>query len=374
MKKFNLMQVLPSLESGGVEQGSIDVANYLASLEVKNYLVSNGGQMLSYLNKKYVSHNNLSVHSKNFFLMPFVASKLNEVIIKNNIDILHIRSRSPAWLLPYIKKQNLKTVSTFHNVYGSQNILKRIYNKQLSKVDKIVAISKFVKDEIIKIYNIEPNKIRIINRGIDINFLNAKIDDENLFIKFFNKFKISKDKKIVLYPGRLTKWKGQIEFLKIIETFRDDPIIFYFVGDDKNNSYLKKLIYEIKLKKLDSNCKILGHLKKDELKIMYQCADLIISAPLKPEGFGRIVGESLSMKKIILAYNYGGVHDQLEGLDKLYKIKPNNIEELKSKISVVLRLDKNIIDNMGNLARKHIINNFSKEKMLESYLSFYQEF
>ena len=373
MKKFNLMQVLPSLQSGGVEQGTIDLANFLASLEIKNHITSNGGQLIAQLNKKYVEHNILPVHSKNFFKIPFTAKKIDQIINKKDINILHVRSRAPAWLLPFVNKQHIKTVSTFHNVYGNQNFIKRLYNKQLSKVDKIIAISNYVKEEIINIYKIKSDKITIINRGIDVQFLNSLIDNENSFIRFLTEKNINTNKKIILFPGRLTNWKGQIEFLKIIEFFKDDPIIFYFVGDNKNKSYEKKLTREIFKKNLNINCRILGHLKKDELKMMYQCSDIIISAPLKPEGFGRVVSEALSMKKIILAYNFGGARDQLKNLDDLYKIKPKDYEEMRVKINIVLKLDKDKVLSMGNKARNHVVENFSKDSMLQSYLDFYQE-
>ena len=373
MKTFNLMQILPSLQSGGVEQGTIDVANFLSSLEIKNHITSNGGQMIAYLNKKYIEHNSLPVHSKNFFKAPFTAKKINDIVEKKNIDILHFRSRAPAWLLPYINKQNIKIVSTFHNVYGNQNFIKKIYNKQLSNVDKIVAISNYVKEELINIYKIKSDKIIVINRGIDTNYYNSVIDNENSFIQFLTEKYIDTNKKIVLFPGRLTGWKGQLEFLKIIESFKADPIIFYFVGDNKNKSYEKKLIKEINIKNLNNNCRILGHLEKNELKMMYQCADIIISAPLRPEGFGRIVSEALSMKKIILAYNFGGAKDQLNDLDDLYRIKPHDHDEMKSRISTILKLESQKVLSMGVIARKHVAKKFSKERMLNSYLNFYQE-
>ena len=372
MKKFNLMQVVPSLQSGGVEQGTIDVANYLAEIEKKNYIASCGGQMLSSLNKRFVKHYTISVHSKNFLLMPIVARKINKIINENNINILHIRSRAPAWLLPYINKKKLKTVSTFHNVYGHHNIIKKIYSRQLSNVDKIVAISKYVKDEIVKNYSINQDKISVINRGIDVNFLDANIDNNKNYIYFINKHKIDVQNKIILFPGRLTEWKGQLEFLKVAEYFKGEPMVFYFVGDDKNTSYLKKLNNEISKRNLNHNCCILGHLNKNELKIMYKCSDIVISAPLKPEGFCRIISETLSMKKIILAYNFGGAKNQLDGLDSIYKIMPKDFNEMQNKIVNVLQLTKSQIDNMGAVARQHVINKFSKEKMLSSYFNFYE--
>jgi len=373
MKKFNLMQILPSLQSGGVEQGTIDVANFLASLEIKNHITSNGGQMLIDLNKRYIEHNSLPVHSKNFFKAPFTAKQINDIIKKQDINILHFRSRAPAWLLPYINKQKIKTISTFHNVYGNQNFIKKIYNKQLSKVDKIVAISNYVKHEIINIYKIKSDKITVINRGIDTNFFNSVIDNENSFNRFLGENHINTNKKIVLFPGRLTGWKGQLEFLKIIEYFKEDPIIFYFVGDNKNKSYEKQLIKEINIKNLNNNCRILGHLKKDELKMMYKCSNIIISAPLRPEGFGRVISEALSMKKIILAYNFGGATDQLKDLDDLYRVKPQDHDEMKFRISAFLKLESDKVLSMGDMARKHVIKKFSKDGMLNSYLSFYQE-
>ena len=373
MKKFNLMQILPSLNSGGVEQGTIDVANYLAKNENNNLIISNGGKMLSYLNKKYVHHYELPVHSKNFLKMPFIAKKINKIIKENNINILHVRSRAPAWLLPYINKNILTSVSTFHNVYGHQNIVKKIYNNQLCKVDKIIAISEYVKNEITKIYNINPSKITVINRGTDVEFFDSSANIDVNFSNFLNKKNINSEKKIILYPGRFTEWKGQIEFLNLVESFKEEPIKFYFVGDNKNISYYNQFIKEINKRNLNNNCCILDHLNKNEMKMMYLCSNLVISAPLRPEGFGRTISEALSMKKIILAYNFGGVKNQLDNLDSLYKIKPLDFNEMKNKISSVLNLRESEIHAMGTIARQHIINFFSKDRMLSSYNNFYQE-
>ncbi len=373
MKKFNLLQIVPSLNSGGVEQGTLDLANYIAHLNSKNIIISNGGRMLSYLNKKNVTHCTLPVHSKNFLYMPFVAKKINKIIKEHDIDILHIRSRGPAWLLPYIDKKNLKTISTFHNVYGHQNIFKKVYNKALSKTDFIVAISKYVSDEIIKNYQINPEKVRVINRGVDTNFYNGKVEDKKKLMFFLNKNHISLENKIVLYPGRLTEWKGQIDFLKIIEKLRDQPYVFYFVGDDKNLNYTNKLITAIKKKNLGSKCKILGHLNKEDLKMMYYCSNLIVSMPLKPEGFGRIISESLAMKKMVIAYNIGGVKNQLENLDNIYKVNFNDNSQVLEKIKLILESPSQNFENINIASREHIIKNFSDKKMLDSYVNLYQE-
>ena len=373
MKDLKLLQIVPSLESGGVEQGVVDVANYIASKGLDTFVASSGGNMLKQFNKKKVHHIKLPLYSKNIFTMFRNANKLKKVIEKNNINLVHVRSRAPAWILKYISNNKFKTVSTFHNVYGHQNFIKRYYNRGLSKVDSIVAISEYVKSSIIDIYKINEKKITVINRGVDIDFFNPEIKNESNYIDFLSKYNLPTDKKIILYPGRLTSWKGQIEFLKIIELLDVKNLICYFIGDDKNNSYANKLINEIKKRNLSFHCKILGHLSKEDIRFMYKSADIIISAPLKPEGFGRIVSESLAMKKIVLSYNFGGAKDQLSGLDKLFSVNPFDKDQMIEKINKVFKFSTNTINDLGEISRNHIINNFSKNMMLNKYFNFYQK-
>ena len=373
MKNFILLQIIPSLDSGGAERGTVDLANFLAEKNIHSYIISNGGKMLPYLNRKRVSHIQLPVHSKNLLKMPFVARKVSKIIKENKINIVHIRSRAPAWMMKFIPVKNFITVSTFHNIYGTQYFLKKKYNKAMSESNHIVAISKYVKMKIIELYGINANKISVIQRGVDVNFFNSKISNNDEFKIFISKYNIPANKKIILYPGRLTTWKGQIKFLDIVESFKNKKIVFYFVGDDKNQSYTKKLLKEIKDRNIEKKCKIFGHLPSNDLKMMYICSDLVISTPIKPEGFGRTITESLLMKKIILAYNYGGAKEQLEGLNSIYKISPHDQDELKLKIIKSLNLSKSYKEKLGIISRKHAIKNFSKEKMLGGYLKFYQK-
>ena len=163
MKDLKLLQIVPSLESGGVEQGTVDVANYLASKRLNSFIISNGGKMLMQLDKKYVHHINLPLYSINIFTMFNKAKKIQNIIKNNNINLVHVRSRGPAWIVKFILNKKFKTVSTFHNVYGHQNFVKRYYNKALCKVDNIVAISEYVKSSIIDIYKINEITNYIIN-------------------------------------------------------------------------------------------------------------------------------------------------------------------------------------------------------------------
>ena len=372
MSSFNVAQILPSLDSGGVERGTIQVANYLSELKLKNNIISNGGRLINEINKNYTTHFQLAVHSKNFFTYPAIASKLKKIIIDQNINIVHIRSRAPAWILSFIKNKNFKTISTFHNVYSGNSYLKKIYNKQLSKVDQIVAISNYVKNEICTKYNLDSKKIKVINRGVDVNYFEKKILDSEID-KIINKFQIDTSKKLILYPGRLTNWKGQLEFLDIFYKLQNNNYKLYFVGDTKNQSYTEKLQNKIHSLNLSHNCKIIGNLSRDDLKIFYHLSSIITSFPLQAEGFGRIISEALIMKKKILSFNYGGVRDQLEKLDDIYKVDPHKYKDIDTKLQNILNIDKENFFNISSKSKEYVSKLFSKSQMVKNYVDLYEQ-
>jgi glycosyltransferase involved in cell wall biosynthesis len=372
MSSFNVAQILPSLDSGGVERGTIEVSNYLSELKISNNIISHGGRLESELDKNYTTHFKLSVGSKNFFHYPLIANKLKKLIERNNINLVHVRSRAPAWILSFIKNKNFKTISTFHNVYSGNSYLKKMYNKKLSKVNKIVAISNYVKNEIIEKYKLDSNKITVINRGVDVEYFDKKISDNDKEI-LINKYKIDLSKKIILYPARLTKWKGQLEFLDTFNKMQNSELLLYFVGDTKNESYTANLQNKIHNLNLNNNCKIFGNLNRDELKIFYHLSAVVASFPLQAEGFGRTISEALIMKKKIIAFNYGGVKDQLENLDDIYKVNTHQYENIVLKLKNIIQLDKEQFSNVSSFSRDYIIKSFSKSQMVKNYFNLYEQ-
>ncbi len=372
MSSFNVVQIIPSLESGGAERGTIDVSNYLSKLEINNNIISNGGRLLNETNKDFTNHFKLAVDSKNFITYPFIAGKISKVISKYNINIAHVRSRGPAWIIKFANTKNIKTISTFHNVYSGTSFLKKLYNKQLANADKVVAISNYVKNEIINKYKIDEKKVEVINRGVDVDYYDQKLSNDDIK-NFLNKNSINPNKKIILYPARLTNWKGQLEFLDVFKKIKDNNYFLYLVGDQKNLSYSTKVQNKINDLNLNNNCKILGNLNKYNLKIMYYLSSIIISLPTQSEGFGRIVSEALVMRKKILAFNFGGVKDQLNELDDIYKAEPLVYENLHLKLQDLVEIDNERFLNISNDSREHIIKNFSKDQMVKKYYNLYEK-
>ena len=371
MSSFNIAQLLPSLETGGVERGVVDLSNHLSKKRIKNHIISSGGSLEKNLNKKYTTHHKLNTRSKNLLFFPLIAQEINNLLKKYKINILHTRSRGPAWMVNLIRNKKFTTVSTFHNVYNGSSFIKKTYNKGLAKMDHIVANSNFVKEEIIEKYNLHYKDIKVIPRGVDIDFFDTnKTYDASE--QFKHKIEFDENKRIIFFPGRFTSWKGQKEFLKVIMRLQNDNYLFYFAGGSTNKKYHQEFKNEIKINKLNNVCKVLGNLNNLEFRCLLDLSNIVLSLPTSPEGFGRIISEALSMNKVVFGFDYGGVRDQLKDLDPLFRITPYDYNELFFKIKKLENFTKDEINNLTKVSRKHVINNFSLKKMLENYENLYQ--
>ena len=373
MSSFNLVQIVPSLDSGGVERGTVDVANFLAENKIQNFIITSGGKMIKELDENFTHVHQLPVASKNFFSYPLIAKKINKFIKANNINIVHVRSRGPAWMINLMAKKNIKTISTFHNLYGGNSYFKKMYNKGLSKMDHLVAISDYVKETIVKKYNLTANKISVINRGIDTEYFNQLVHDGTKD-DTINTHQIDTAKKIILFPARITSWKGQLEFIDVIKKMDTQNILVLFAGDTKNKSYTKLVRDKIKQNNLKRVCKILGSVNQDEMRSLYQIADLSLSFPLRTEGFGRTVSESLYSKTPVLAFDYGGVKNQLANLSDMFKVKPQDFQVLPAKIEKLLSLSEVEKKEALEGVQSVIESNFSKINMVKQYLKLYESF
>lgn len=373
MSSFNLVQIVPSLDSGGVERGAVDVANFLAEKKIQNFIITSGGKMIKELDERFIHVHQLPVASKNFFSYPLIARKINQFIKANNINIVHVRSRGPAWMVNLIAKNNIKTIATFHNVYGGHSYLKKMYNKGLSKMDHLVAISDYVKETIVKKYDLLPNNISVINRGVDTEYFNQPLD-VGIRNNILKTHQIDTAKKIILFPARITSWKGQLEFIDVIKKMDTQNILVLFAGDTKNKSYTKLVRDKIEQNNLKQVCKILGSVNQEEMRSLYQIADLSLSFPLRTEGFGRTVSESLYSKTPVLAFDYGGVKNQLANLSDMFKVKPQDFQVLPAKIEKLLSLSEVEKKEALEGVQSVIESNFSKINMVKQYLKLYESF
>ncbi len=378
--KIKILQVIPKLGYGGAETGCFDLAHYLYENNCKSYIVTSGGPLIKFINKKKVKLIRLPVHSKNPILIIINSIILFFIILTLNIDIVHARSRAPAWsCLIATKLTKRKFVTTFHGTYNFKSNLKKWYNSVMVRSDLIIAGSNFIfshiKDNYSNYINQE-RKLLVIFRGINTEYFNPKKikdSDKNLLRKKWN---ISEDKKIILLPGRLTEWKGQEMFIESIgdlkKSMSDLNFTAVILGSDQGRKiYKKKLIRLVEQHRLSNNVIFVEHL--DLMPIAYEISDVVVSCSVEPEAFGRISVEAQSMEKPIIASNIGGSNETIINDKTGFLFEAGNVKNLSEKLSEILNLSEVTVNGIGSEGRKNVILKFNVEKMCNSTYSEYKK-
>ncbi len=378
--KIKVLQVIPKLGYGGAETGCYDIAHYLAEKNCISYIATSGGQLLKYVKKSKVKIFRLPVHSKNPILIFLNSIILTIIIIFFNINIVHARSRAPAWSCYFAcLLTRRKFVTTFHGTYNFKNTLKKFYNSVMLRSNLTIAGSNFIFDHINEKYNeylSRKKKLRVIFRGINVEYYNQKnisiLKQENLK----KEWELSPNKLTLLMPGRLTTWKGQEKFIEALNILVEDYNIVNFQGiilggDQGRKVYKKKLIDLVQRYRLSKKIKFIGHCK--EMPLAYSLADVVVSASIEPEAFGRVSIEAQSMGKLIIASNIGGSKETILRGKSGFLYKHDDPRELAKSLNMAIELDQDQLASMGQEGRKNVIKKFDVEAMCDSTLREYKK-
>ena len=376
---LKVLQVIPKLGYGGAETGCYDVAHYLSENNCESFIATSGGDLLKFVDKKKVKVIKLPVHSKNPFLIFINSIVLIGIILFNNISIVHARSRAPAWSCLFATKiTGRKFVTTFHGTYNSNNGLKKFYNSVMVRSHLIIAGSNFIFSHIKKRYLKYLNakkKLLVIFRGINVDYFDPTTKIESDEKKLLIKWKIEKDKKILLLPGRLTSWKGQEIFIEAINLVNIELgyEAFYSVilGSDQGRElYKKKLIRLTEQYRMTKQIKFIDHCS--DMALAYKVSDIVVSASIEPEAFGRVTVEAQSMEKPIIASDIGGSNETVIDEKTGFLFEAGNVKSLSQKILKVINLDETSLKSIGIEGRKNIIQKFNVERMCFSTYSEYK--
>ena len=378
--KLKVLQVIPKLGYGGAETGCYDIAHYLYENDCKSYIITSGGELIKFVNKKKVKLIRLPVQSKNPIIMLLNALIISLIILFFNINVVHARSRAPAWsCLLATKITRRKFVTTFHGTYNFKNKLKKFYNSVMVRSNLIIAGSNFIFSHIKEKYSdylSSDKKLLVIFRGINTDYFDPsttlETDEDNLF----KSWKIQVGKKIILFPGRLTTWKGQEMFLEALNKVNihlgHEAFTAVILGSDQGRDlYKKKLIRLVEQYRLTNQVIFIENC--NHMPLAYKISDFVVSASIEPEAFGRISVEAQSMQKPILASNLGGSKETIIDNKTGLLFEAGNSEEMSKKIIELLNLDESTLKQMGIEGRKNVINKFNVEKMCFSTYSEYKK-
>ena len=368
-----ILQVLPEMRAGGVERGTIEIAAAIVKAGGRALVASQGGQLLPMLAYVGAEHITLPLKSKNPFTMLKNRDRLLEVIRKQRVDIVHARSRAPAWSA-YWATQISKTpfVTTFHGVYGLQNKWKKKYNAIMTKGDRVIAISHFIAEHIQKNYPIDPAKLRIIHRGVDLKQFDAARIIPQRLADLTKSWRLTEEGKVILMPGRFTRWKGQDVLVRALALLPRRDFTCLLVGDDMGHPQ-----YRLEVEGLIVSLGLSGHVRvaanTPHMAEALTLSDLVVVPSVEPEAFGRVPIEAQAMGKPIISTNHGGACETVVPGETGWLVEPGNAQQLADAITEALSMPEEKKEWMAENCRWNARENFSAEVMCAKTLEVYAE-
>ena len=356
---MKIVQILPELNEGGVERGVLELSRELVKKGFESFVISDGGKLVNQIINDGGKHIRFGVCSKNPLNTFNRVLGLKKILKELNPDIVHVRSRVPAWLFYFANKTlKIPVVSTVH---GFNSV--SFYSKIMTKADHIICVSSAIKEYIQKNYNTPEAKISIIPRGVDLTNFNPNNRDEKFIKEFKDRFDLN-EKFIISAVGRVTQLKDLETFIKAIAIVQQNMphcigLIVGGIRRDKNGYFetLKKLIKSL-------NANVIFTKSQSKISQIYSLSDVIVSSSKKPESFGRSVAEAIALNTPVIATNHGGVLDIIQENINGYFFKIGDYKELANKIIKAKKLKFD--------GQSYIKENFSLEMMVKETIKVYK--
>lgn len=366
-----MLQVLPRLELGGVERGTVEVAAALTAAGWRAVVASAGGRMVREIERAGGEHVTLPLATKNPLAIRANAGRLATLIEAQQIDLVHARSRAPAWsAMLAAHRTGRPFVTTFHNAYGAGSWAKRRYNSVMARGDRVIAISRFVAAHAAETYGVPADRLRVIERGVELDRFHPDRVSAPRIIQLAQEWRLGDGEPVVMLPGRLTAWKGHEVLIEALAWMgrRDLRCLFVGAGPDRYRARLARRIAEAKL---DGVCQFVDHCA--DMPAAFMLADVVVSASTRPEGFGRVIAEALAMGRPVIATDHGGAGEILAEDDLGWLVPPGDTQALARALYDTLSLTP---DQRAHLAARAIAAmsaRFSRRRMTERTLALYDE-
>lgn len=369
-----IIQILPALNRGGVERGTVEVAEAIIKNGWKSVVISNGGLLTSQLKRVGATVYEVPVHRKNPFLWGSARRQVKRILQQEGADIVHVRSRAPAWIaLPAANSLGIATVSTVHSKFAPTNIFKKIYNGKMLKADRVIAISHFVENEIFSHYGKSgvAEKLSVIHRGVDLRMFDPKAVNQQRIIAEADRLGLPDDKSIIMLPARATSWKGHEILIQALAQVPDKDAILMLLGiEDGPPAYAEKLRAMAVRNGLGGRVRI-GAGSRD-MPAALMLADVVAMPSIKPEPFGRVAIEALAMGRPVVAFRHGGAVESIDEGRTGWLADPLSVDSLAEAVQTALSLTPRKRRVLAKDARQQMTDQFSKDMMCERTLAVYK--
>jgi glycosyltransferase involved in cell wall biosynthesis len=368
-----VLQVLPSLVTGGVERGTIDIAAALAAAGWNALVVSAGGPLVREIERAGAKHAVLPVDSKNPFTMRANIARLARLAREHKIDILHARSRAPAWSARSAAREvGAHFVTTFHGTYNANNPLKKLYNAIMAKGERVIAISEFIGVHASRTYGADPTIVRVIPRGIDLALFDRAAVSPERMIRLAQAWRLPDGVPVIMLPGRLTAWKGQSVLIDAMARLGRYDVRCILVGAAQGReAYRQRLVDQIKRLDLEDVVHIVGPC--NDMAAAYMLADVVVSASTDPEAFGRVAVEAEALGRLVVATDHGASRETVIDGVTGWLVAPGDPAALAEGLRLALSVPPQSREAMAARAIAHARAHFGKDRMCAATLALYKE-
>lgn len=370
-----VLQVTPSLAhtGGGVERSTVDIARCLMESDATALVASAGGRLVHELTRARAIHHTMPLASKNLFVIQANARRLAQLIVGQGVDLVHARSRAPAWsALLAARRTGRPFITTFHGTYNTKGPFKRWYNSVMARGDRVLANSRFIAGHVVANYNVQPSRIRVIPRGIDIDKFDPERISAERVIQLAQRWRIPDGVPVVMLPGRLTRWKGHELLLDALAELNRQKLVCLLVGSDQGRSHypieLEKKVHRLGLSQIVRFC---DHC--DDMPAAYMLTDVVVSASTDPEAFGRVVAEAQAMGRPVVISDHGGTKEQIIPGKTGWAFEPGDSSALAKCLEVALSLDSRAREILATASIAQVHAKYNKQAMCSATLAVYNE-
>jgi len=371
-----IVQIVPQMNRGGVERGTVEIAQAISARGWKAVVICNGGRMENQLRRAGAEVYTLPVDTKNPLKWPAVRRRLKAVLLSVGADIVHVRSRAPAWIaLPLTRAMGIHSISTIHSKFVPQNFVKRIYNQKMLSADGIIAISDYVKSVITSHYSeaVSQEAIQVIHRGVDLDVFDPAKVSQHRIVRLSETLNLPDDGPVVMLPARATEWKGHAPLIEAVARLEAKDVTLLLLGAGDGHSRFIERLRALAIKTgLDGRLRIASG--TDDMPAALMLADVVAMPSTIPEPFGRVALEAQAMGRPVVAFKHGGAIESIQEGETGWLAEPNNVEDLARCLHLALKLGPRQRTIWAKRARAYMESDFSTQQMCEKTLEIYADF
>lgn len=367
---MNILQVIPELDAGGAERTTVEIAEAVTRVGGRCVVASRGGRLEGELAEAGGVLARIDMKTKNPVSLWRNAGRLAALIKAERIDIVHARSRAPAWSAKWAARRTGRAfVTTYHGAYNAASGLKRRYNAVMAAGDRVIANSHFIADHVRSEHGVGEDRVRVIPRGVDLERFDPEAVSADRVEALKSRWGLCEGETLIVLPGRLTRWKGQAFFIDVLAG-AGAPARLVCPGDAQGRDEYASALGEA-ARGANVTLVLPGH--ETDMPAAYKAADLVVCPSLEPEAFGRTAAEAQAMGAPVIAADHGGAREVVARGETGWRAAPNDVDAWRAAVQEALALTAEARMTLAKAARERITARFSAAQLQESTLRVYRE-